>query len=81
MVWLLPNEDGSGDSVAAYVVIALFAAGIASSLSIVGVLLQTFGEKWFRGSGRSQSLPWGHIRAGLILSIGLFYTARLIVIS
>ncbi len=67
----------SGTPVAAYAVIALFAAGIAVSLSIVGMALQGFGEKWFRGSVRLQALPWSYVRATLILGIGVFYTARL----
>ncbi|MEL6105437.1 MAG: sulfite exporter TauE/SafE family protein [Planctomycetota bacterium] len=68
-----------GSPVAAYSVIGLFAAGIACSLSIVGITLQSFGTRWFKTSGRLSSLPWAHIRAGLILLIGVVYLARLVV--
>ena len=67
-----------GSPVAAYSVIGLFAAGIASSLIAVGIFLQSFGTQWFRTSGRLQTLPWAHIRAGLILAIGFVYLGRLL---
>ncbi len=68
----------SGSPAAAYLIIGLFAAGIASSLSLVGILLQYFGEKFGRRTESLVSLPWNYIRSGLILGIGLIYLARLI---
>lgn len=68
----------SGSPGATYVIIGLFAAGIASSLSLVGILLQYFGEKFGRRSERLVNLPWNYIRSGLILGIGLIYLVRLI---
>ena len=66
----------AGTPVAAYLVIGLFAAGIATSLTIVGVAVQSFGAKAFKNGSRLASLPWPYIRAGLITSVGLFYLAR-----
>lgn len=68
----------SGSPVGAYAVIGLFAAGIASSLMMIGILLQWIGTKPFSRSNRLQRLPWPHIRAAIILTIGFFYLARLI---
>lgn len=62
---------------AAYAVIGLFAAGIASSLTLVGILLQRFGGSLIREDSRIGKLPWPYLRAGLILSIGVFYCGRL----
>jgi nickel/cobalt exporter len=67
----------SGSPATAYLIIGLFAAGIASSLSLVGILLQYFGEKFGRRSERLVHLPWTYIRSTLILSIGLIYLLRL----
>ncbi len=69
----------TGSPVAAYAVIALFAAGIACSLSLIGIFLQWVGTKQLPKANRLQGLPWPHIRAGLILLIGGFYLTRLIV--
>lgn len=66
-----------GSPVAAYAVIGLFAAGIASSLTFVGLLLQRFGGSLIREDCRLGRLPWPYIRAMLILSVGVFYTARI----
>lgn len=66
----------TGSPVAAYAVIGLFAAGIASSLTCVGWLLQRFGGSLVGKGGRLANLPWGYIRAILILGVGIFYTAR-----
>ena len=49
----------------------------ASSLSVVGILLQYFGEKFGRRSERLVNLPWNYIRSALILGIGLIYPVRL----
>lgn len=69
----------SGSPVAAYTVIALFATGIACSLSLIGIFLQWIGGKPIPKSERLRELPWPYIRAGLILMIGCFYLARLAV--
>lgn len=66
-----------GTPVAAYGVIGLFAAGIACSITLFGMMVQIFGSRLFSKGSRLSSLPWPYIRAGLILSIGLFYTIRL----
>ena len=66
----------SGSPVAAYAVIGLFAAGIASSLTLVGIAVQTFGGKLTKGQNRLASLPWAWIRAGMILVLGMFYLSR-----
>ncbi len=67
----------TGSPVAAYAVIGLFAAGIATSLTSVGVLLQRFGGSLIRNESRLGKLPWPSIRASLILAVGLFYLSRL----
>lgn len=69
----------SGTPVAAYAVIGLFAAGIACSITVFGMLVQVFGTRLFAQQSKLSKLPWAYIRAGLILSIGLFYTAQLVV--
>ena len=63
----------SGSPTAAYIVIGLFAAGIATSLTLVGMIVQVFGNRFTNTGGRLSSLPWNYIRAGLITAIGLFY--------
>ncbi|MEM9943887.1 MAG: sulfite exporter TauE/SafE family protein [Planctomycetota bacterium] len=63
----------SGSPVTAYVVIGLFAAGIATSLSIVGMLVQVFGGRLMESRSWISGLPWGYIRASLITLVGLFY--------
>ena len=68
----------SGSPGATYLIIGLFAAGIACSLSLVGILLQYFGETYGRRSERLVNLPWDYLRSALILGIGLIYLARLI---
>jgi ABC-type nickel/cobalt efflux system permease component RcnA len=67
----------AGTPVAAYGVIGLFAAGIACSITLFGMLVQVFGTRLLRRDSALSKLPWPYIRAGLILGIGLFYTARL----
>ena len=66
----------TGTPVAAYTVIALFAAGIASSLAFVGLLVQHFGDRLFNRKGRLSKLPWAHLRAAIILLVGFAYTYR-----
>ena len=68
----------SGSPVAAYGVIGLFAAGIASSLTLVGILIQVFGGRLLESESWLSRLPWQPIRAGLILSVGIFYTWQLV---
>jgi ABC-type nickel/cobalt efflux system permease component RcnA len=68
----------TGSPIAAYAVIGLFAAGIACSLSAIGIVLQWIGTKPFTGTSRLRTLPWPYIRAGLILGIGCVYLGRLI---
>lgn len=69
----------TGSPATAYLIIMLFAAGIACSLSAVGILLQLFGDRFGRSAKRASNIPWGRLRAGLILAIGLFYTVRLVI--
>jgi nickel/cobalt exporter len=68
----------SGSPATAYLIITLFAAGIACSLSFVGILLQNFGDRFRHKMKRASQIPWAHVRAGLILGIGLFYAVRLL---
>ena len=65
----------SGSPVTAYVVIGLFAAGIASSLTMVGMLVQVFGNRLSKTNSRLSRLPWNYIRGGSITLIGLVYLA------
>jgi len=67
----------TGSPSTAYLIVGLFAAGIACSLCGTGVLLQMVGSRLSNRFDRLSSLPWAHLRAGLILGIGLFYTALL----
>lgn len=66
----------SGAPVAAYAVIGLFAAGIAFSLTSVGIAIQTFGSRFSQKHSRLSALPWPWIRAVLLTSLGLFYLYR-----
>ena len=68
----------AGSPIAAYGVIGLFAAGIASSLTLVGILIQVFGERLFKSASWLSRLPWKGLRAGLILCLGIFYTWQLV---
>jgi ABC-type nickel/cobalt efflux system permease component RcnA len=67
----------SGNPMTSYIVIGLFAAGIATSLTVVGMLVQVFGSRLVNSKSRNKSwysrLPWNYIRAGLITLIGLAY--------
>lgn len=64
----------SGVPIAAYAVIALFAAGIATSLTVVGLLVQRFGERLFKHEGWLARLPWAYLRAAVILAVGAAYS-------
>ena len=70
------SSMSEGSPIMAYSVIGLFAAGIASSLTVTGILLQVFGQRLFRSKRRLSRLPWSFIRAGLITCVGLIYLAR-----
>lgn len=66
----------SGSPATAYVVIGLFAAGIATSLTLVGMTIQVFGGRLVSTKSRFSHLPWNYIRAGLIVLIGLVYLSH-----
>lgn len=66
----------SGSPVTAYIVIGLFAAGIAMSLTAVGMIIQIFGNRLVNAKSWFSRFPWAYIRAGLITVIGLVYLAR-----
>ena len=66
----------SGSPVTAYIVIGLFAAGIAVSLTCVGIIVQVFGNRLIKAESWFSRMPWAYIRAGLITAIGLFYLGR-----
>ena len=64
----------SGSPISAYIVIGLFAVGIATSLTCVGMLVQVFGNRFSeKERTRLTRLPWNYIRAGLITTIGVVY--------
>ena len=67
----------SGNPITSYLVIGLFAAGIASSLTVVGIIVQVFGRRLMNSETNKDAwyvhLPWPHIRAGAITLIGLGY--------
>ena len=65
-----------GSPVTAYAVIGLFAAGIATSLSLTGIAMQTLGQRLSRRKWRLPSLPWHYLRGGLITCVGLLYLLR-----
>lgn len=65
-----------GSPVAAYAVIGLFAAGIATSLSVTGIVMQTLGRRLSRRSWQLPRAPLAYIRGGLITGIGLLYLLR-----
>ncbi len=66
----------SGEPVTAYIVIGLFAAGIATSLTLVGMVVQVFGNRFSKTDSWLTRLPWNYLRAGMITAIGLFYLAQ-----
>jgi len=66
----------SGSPVAAYAVIGLFAAGIAFSLTSVGIAIQAFGGRLANSKSKLSSFPWAWTRAVLITSLGVFYLWR-----
>ena len=69
----------SGNPMTSYIVIGLFAAGIATSLSVVGIIVQIFGNRLIKSSSKAWyfRLPWTYIRAGLITLIGIGYLCHI----
>lgn len=65
-----------GAPVMAYSVIGLFAAGIALSLTVIGILVQTCGIRFSKRDWKIARRPWAHIRAGLIMCVGVIYLIR-----
>lgn len=63
----------SGSPATAYIVIALYGAGIALSLTLVGMGIQVFGNRFARSGWSLPDLPWGHLRGGLIAAVGIAY--------
>ena len=70
------SSMSEGSPIAAYAVIGLFAAGIASSLSVTGILMQAFGQRLLQPRWKLSRLPWPYVRAGLITIVGVCYLAR-----
>lgn len=68
----------SGSPLNAYIVIALFAAGIACSLTLVGMAVQLFGNKLTLGDSWLKQLPWSYIRAATVIVIGLIYVGFIV---
>ncbi|QDU39001.1 Nickel/cobalt efflux system RcnA [Maioricimonas rarisocia] len=68
----------AGHPATAYLIVLLFGAGMAISLSTVGIALQHFGARASRLMQSSSGIPWGYVRAVLILGIGLFHVTRLV---
>lgn len=67
-----------GSPVAAYGAIALFAAGIACSITTVGLAVQAFGGQISAVGSRFPNLPWPFLRAAFILAIGIAYLTPLL---
>lgn len=59
-----------GSPAEAYASIGLFACGIATSLAVVGILVQRFGKRLTSGSNRLSKLPWATVRAVVVLLVG-----------
>ena len=68
-----------GSAVEAYLSIGLFAVGIATSLTLVGLLVQRFGNRLKTGTGRLSHLPWAHLRAAIVLLVGVATGIRLVI--
>lgn len=60
-----------GSSVEAFTSIALFAFGIATSLTVVGVFVQRFGRRLTSDNSRFSKLPWATIRGTVVLLVGV----------
>ena len=63
----------SGSPITAYIVIGLFAAGIAFSLTTVGMVVQAFGSRFSQAGSRLSHFPWASFRGVLITLVGLVY--------
>ena len=59
-----------GSPMEAYTSIALFAFGIATSLTFVGILVQRFGQRLTGGTSRLANLPWATLRGAVVLLVG-----------
>ena len=59
-----------GSPAEAYTFIGLFACGIATSLSVVGIVVQRFGKRLTNGNNRLSKLPWTTVRAVVVLLVG-----------
>ena len=59
-----------GSSVEAYTSIALFAFGIATSLTFVGILVQRFGQRLTGENNRLSKLPWSTLRGMAVMLVG-----------
>lgn len=70
------SSMSDGSPVAAYAVIGLFAAGIAFSLTSVGIAVQAFGSRLANQQHQLAKFPWAWTRAILITSLGCFYIWR-----
>jgi ABC-type nickel/cobalt efflux system permease component RcnA len=70
----------TGNAADAYLMIAVFAAGIAFSLTVVGLVLQ-HASHLLHSSGRERTRAsvWTLARALVILGIGLVYCGRVVV--
>ena len=60
-----------GSPAEAYSSIALFACGIACSLTVVGILIQRFGQRLTGRGGRLSKLPWATLRTIVVLLVGI----------
>jgi ABC-type nickel/cobalt efflux system permease component RcnA len=67
----------TGSPTSGYLIVLLFGAGIGFSLTVVGLLLQYFGESISHKTNRYAHLPWAMFRGCVILAIGVFYVGRL----
>lgn len=69
----------SGHPMTAYLIIAVFAAGIACSLTAVGLTLQHLGDcTAARLRVASHAGAWSYVRGFLILGVGLYYSSHLL---
>ena len=59
-----------GSPTEAYASIGLFACGIATSLTAVGIVVQRFGSRLLNGTNRLSQLPWATVRAVVVLLVG-----------
>jgi ABC-type nickel/cobalt efflux system permease component RcnA len=67
----------SGSPWAAYLIVGAFSFGIACSLACAGWSIQFFGKRVSQPVGLIARLPWAHLRACLIIAVGLFHLSCL----